>query len=171
MTVTFNLILNGNPKIVYKDLQNYFSAHNPNLLETRQAVLQIRRAKSMVIDENDPNSKSAGSFFKNPIVTNVNFAEIEVIAKKLKIKFVPSFKVDDENVKIPAAWLIENSGFHKGYKFGTVGLSTRHTLALVNLGNATAKEIIAFQKEIQYKVRQIFNVELKPEPILVGFTE
>jgi UDP-N-acetylmuramate dehydrogenase len=171
LAVTYTLVLNGQPQIVYKDLQHHFGEHRPNLLETRQAVLHIRRAKSMVIDEFDPNSKSAGSFFKNPIVAKTALAEIETIAKKLQIENVPSFTFDDNNVKIPAAWLIEKSGFHKGYKFGNVGLSTKHTLALINCGNANAQEILDFKQEIQNKVRLTFKVELKPEPILVGFTD
>ena len=87
----------------------------------------------------------------------------------MNIKNVPSFAVDSENLKIPAAWLIENSGFYKGYKFGNVGLSSKHTLALVNLGSAKAKEIQSFKQKIQNEVKQIFEIELKPEPVFVGF--
>ena len=106
---------------------------------------------------------------KNPVVSKTKFAEIERRARKFAIKTVPKFAVDDENIKIPAAWLIENSGFHKGYKFGNVGLSTNHTLAIVNLGNAKAKDILDFKDEIQTKVKEKFDVDLKPEPVFVGF--
>ncbi len=171
LSVTFVLKKNGLPKMVYKDLREFFGGKQPTLQETRAAVLQIRAAKSMVIDKRDPNSKSAGSFFKNPVVSKSKFAEIECRAREFEIENVPKFNVDDENVKITAAWLIENSGFYKGYKFGNVGLSTKHTLAIVNLGNATAKDVLEFKDEIKKKVNEKFGVLLKPEPVFVGFEE
>lgn len=151
----------------YKDLKAYFGERKPTLIEMREAVLRIRRAKSMLIDENDPNSKSAGSFFKNPIVSKTHYLEIVKKAGIAGIETVPGFAVDDENVKIPAAWLIEQSGFYKGYKLGNAGLSTRHTLAIVNLGNATAADILKLKDEIQAKVKENFNIELLPEPVFV----
>jgi UDP-N-acetylmuramate dehydrogenase len=170
-SVTFALESNTEPKIVYRDLQNYFGDRKPTLQETRRAVLEIRAAKSMVIDALDANSKSVGSFFKNPIVSVEKFAEIEERAKSLGIENVPYFKADEKNVKIPAAWLIEASGFKKGYRKRTVGLSTKHTLAIVNLGNASASDVLDLKNEIQNKVKEKFDVELKPEPVFVGFEE
>lgn len=169
LAVTFRLKPNGKPKIVYKDLQQIFDDQTPDLFETRQEVIKIRAAKSMVIDKNDPNSKSAGSFFKNPILTNEKFIDVEARAKNLEIESVPNYIVDEKSVKIPAAWLIEKSGFYKGYVFGNVGLSEKHTLALINRGNAKAQDILNLKDEIQKKVKEIFDVELIPEPILVGF--
>ncbi len=173
LSVTFALKQDGETKIVYKDLQNYFDGKKPNLRQMRQAVLQIRAAKSMVINEQDPNSRSAGSFFKNPIVGKEQFAQIEVEAKRIKIinpnENLPNFVVDENHLKIPAAWLIEKSGFCKGFKFGRVGLSANHTLAIVNLGSATACDVLALKTEIQTKVKDKFNIELTPEPIFVGF--
>ena len=169
LAVTYALELNGEPKIVYRDLQNYFIGRNPSLQETRCGVIDIRSTKSMVINETDANSKSAGSFFKNPIVNLNKFAEIEQIAKKMNLEEVPSFCIDAGNIKIPAAWLIEKSGFYKGFQSGRVGLSTKHTLAIVNLGNATASDVIRFKEEIQMKVKQKFGVALQPEPIFIGF--
>lgn len=169
LAVTFTLERGGEPKIVYKDLREFFSGKIPTLRETRQAVLSIRAAKSMVINAADPNSKSAGSFFKNPIVSKKKFAEIEKRAEIAGIKSVPFFKIGDESVKIPAAWLIENSGFQKGFRRGNAGLSTKHTLAVVNLGDATAKDILELKDEIQLNVKKIFDVELLPEPVFVGF--
>lgn len=166
--VTFALKFGGEPKILYRDLKNYFGDAKPNLEETRRAVLAIRAEKSMVINAEDPNSRSAGSFFKNPIVAKAKFAEIEKLAQKIGLQGVPSFDFDEKNVKIPAAWLIENSGFGKGYEFGRVGLSTKHTLAIVNRGGATAEDVLSLKNLIQAKVKEKFNVELKPEPILVG---
>ena len=166
LAVNFTLEKDGKPKITYKDLREFFMGKLPNLISTREAILQIRRAKSMVIDETDVNSRSAGSFFKNPVVTNERLAEI---VGKSGIENVPTFKMDDQNVKIPAAWLIEQSGFQKGYTKGRAGLSEKHTLALINRGGATAKEILSLKDEIQKKVKGNFDVELIPEPVFVGF--
>ena len=167
--VTFALEPNGKPKIVYKDLREFFGDKTPGLQETRDAVIKIRAAKSMVIDRSDPNSKSAGSFFKNPIVTKEKYAEVAKCAADHGIEMVPFFKADADNLKIPAAWLIENSGFHKGFSRGNAGISSRHTLAIINRGGATARDILELKNEIQARVKEIFNVELKPEPIFVGF--
>ena len=171
LAVTYALNLGGDPKIVYRDLQNYFGDAKPNLEETRNAVLKIRAEKSMVINASDPNSKSAGSFFKNPIVTPARFAEIKEYAEKLGIEYVPSFPVDEKTVKIPAAWLIEKSGFEKGYEHGRVGISTKHSLAVVNRGGATAADVLSLKNVIQTKVRETFGVELSAEPVFVGFTK
>lgn len=169
LAVTFALELNGEPKIVYKDLREYFGGEIPSLQETRNAVRRIRAAKSMVIDASDPNSRSAGSFFKNPVVSKEEFAEIEKRAVLGGFEGVPFFKADENKVKIPAAWLIENSGFRKGYSKGNAGISSRHTLAIINRGNATAKDILGLKEEIQSKVKAVFEVELQPEPIFIGF--
>lgn len=167
--VTFALALSGKPKIFYKDLREYFGDKTPSLQETRAAVIKIRAAKSMVIDASDPNSKSAGSFFKNPIVTKEKYDEVLKRAVNRGIESVPFFNAGKDNLKIPAAWLIENSGFHKGYSKGNAGISSRHTLAIINRGSATANDILELKNEIQAKVQEIFDVELKPEPIFVGF--
>jgi len=169
LAVTYALKENGEPKIIYKDLLQFFEDVKPSLQETREAVFAIRRAKSMVIEEEDPNAKSVGSFFKNPIVSRANFAEIAETAQSLGLENVPCFIVDESSVKIPAAWLIEKSGFEKGYVKGGAGLSTRHPLALINRGNATAKEILALKDEIQTEVKRKFGLDLKPEPVFVGF--
>lgn len=169
LAVTYGLKAGGEPKIVYRDLLNYFDEKKPTLKETREAVLKIRGEKSMVINEMDPNSKSAGSFFKNPIVTNEKFALVEKRAKELNIETIPRFTVDEKSVKIPAAWLIEKSGFCKGFELGRAGVSTNHTLAIINRGGATAKDVLALKDFIQAKVLEKFDVELKPEPVFVGF--
>lgn len=169
LEVTFCLKPSGTPKIAYRDLQKIFGEKIPTLQETREAVIKIRLEKSMVICADDPNSKSAGSFFKNPIVSIEKFQKIEQQAKQVGIINVPNFPVDEKSVKIPAAWLIENSGFYKGFKFGNVGLSTNHTLAIVNLGNARAQDILDYKGEIQKKVKEKFDIDLKPEPVFIGF--
>lgn len=175
LAVSFVLQPNGEPAIRYKDLQQFFiGREKPNLKETRDAVLQIRRAKSMVIAADDPNSQSAGSFFKNPVVETEKFARIAEIA--LRLKFIenkslpPHFPAGENSVKIPAAWLIEKAGFQKGYtKNNRTGISSNHTLAIVNRGSANAADILDLAKEIQFRVWEVFGVELKPEPVFVGF--
>ena len=166
LSVTYTLAPGGEPKIGYKDLKDIFEDRTPSIAEIREAVLRIRRAKSMVIDANDPNSQSAGSFFKNPIVKKEKIAEIKA---KMKIENVPHFSIDENLVKIPAAWLIEGAGFRKGYAKGNVGLSTKHTLAIVNRGDASAREIVDFMNELQLNVENDFGIELMPEPVFVGF--
>lgn len=166
LAVTYRLDRGGSPKIAYKDLRDHLEGRAPTLAETRQAVLAIRRAKSMVIEPDDPNRMSAGSFFKNPIVTTATLA---AVAANAATSDVPSFPAGDGMVKIPAAWLIEQSGFHKGYRSGNAGISTNHSLAIVNLGNASAAEIVGLKEKIQSGVEQKFDILLQPEPVLVGF--
>ncbi|MEP6901371.1 MAG: UDP-N-acetylmuramate dehydrogenase [Actinomycetota bacterium] len=169
LAVTYALIKDGGPKIIYKDLREFFGEHKPDLRETREAICQIRAGKAMLVRQGGPDANSAGSFFKNPIVRREKFAEIIEIAKSFGFENVPNFGVDAASVKIPAAWLIEQSGFHKGYCKGNAGLSTKHTLAITNRGNATAKDILLLKNEIQFKVNEKFGVELNPEPVFVGF--
>ncbi len=169
LSVTYALKPGGEPKIVYKDLREAFGEHKPDLSETRETVRKIRAEKAMLVRQGGLDANSAGSFFKNPIVEQAKFAEIVETAKKLGIENVPSFNADDSKVKIPAAWLIEKSGFQKGFTKGNAGLSTKHTLALTNRGGATANEMFALKDEIQRTVKDKFDVELVPEPVFVGF--
>ena len=163
LSVTYKLKRGGQPKIVYKDLIEYFDGRSPDLAETREAVLNIRRLKSMVIEPDDPNSKSAGSFFKNPVVSRSKLAELQ-----MRNRAIPYFEFGD-GVKIPAAWLIEKAGFGKGFTHGRAGISSRHTLALINCGNASAAEIIELKELIQNAVENRFGIPLHPEPVFVGF--
>ncbi|MGI9055924.1 MAG: UDP-N-acetylmuramate dehydrogenase [Pyrinomonadaceae bacterium] len=169
LSVIYNLINNGKPKIVYKDLIQIFDGRIPDLRETREAVCRIRAEKAMLVRQGGFDSQSVGSFFKNPIVSHDKFETVVETAKIKGIENIPNFKVDEKNVKIPAAWLIEQAGFHKGFQKGNAGLSTKHTLALTNRGEATAKEIIALKNEIQKKVSDVFGIELKTEPVFAGF--
>lgn len=164
--VTFALERSGPPKIVYKDLIESFQNREPSLIEVREAVLAIRQLKSMVIDRDDPNSQSAGSFFKNPVINSDAL-------KRLNERFedrVPSFPAELNMHKIPAAWLIENAGFQKGYKLGNAGISSNHTLALINAGGASAGEIIELMKVVQSSVDDKFSIGLQPEPVFLGFS-
>ena len=166
LSVTFSLRPGGQPRIVYKDLKELFADHRPTLAETRAAVLKVRAAKSMVIDPADPNSRSAGSFFKNPIVER---SMLTRIAEKASADVVPHFEAGGEMVKIPAAWLIERAGFHRGFTMGNAGISTNHSLALINRGGATAREIIELKNRIAGKIEDSFGITLVPEPVFVGF--
>ena len=171
LAVMYALKTNGQPKIVYKDLQDFFNGRTPTLRETREAVCRIRAEKAMLVRQGGADSNSVGSFFKNPVVSGKDFEKIVEIAKKIGIENVPCYQVNEKDVKIPAAWLIEKSGFQKGYTKGCAGLSSRHTLALTNRGNATAAEILELKEEIQVKVKNIFNIELAVEPVIIGFDD
>lgn len=164
LSVEYELSENGEPTIAYRDLRDLFGDRKPSLSEVREAVLIIRRSKSMVIDSADINSQSAGSFFKNPIVTTEKFADLAT-----ENADIPSFPAADGNVKIPAAWLIERAGIAKGTRFGNAGTSENHSLAIVNFGGACANDILAVKNEIQRRVREKFRIELDPEPIFIGF--
>jgi UDP-N-acetylmuramate dehydrogenase len=164
LSVSFRLNPHGPPKIVYKDLREQFGERVPTLGETREAVCRIRAEKAMLVRQGGLDAQSAGSFFKNPIVAREKFTEL---SKRYGIS-IPVFPVDASSVKIPAAWLIEKSGFAKGYRKGNAGLSTKHTLALTNRGNASAADILRLKDEIQVKVREQFGIDLWPEPVFVG---
>src|SRR3954469_17224429 len=126
----------------------------------RMAVLGLRRGKGMVIDPGDPDSVSAGSFFTNPILDPAQFASLP--------DDPPGWPEPDGRIKTSAAWLIQHAGFQRGYGEGRAGISTKHTLALVNRGEASTAELMALARELAAGVRTRFGVELRPEPVLVG---
>ena len=169
LRVTYRLRSGGRPGLGYADLQRYFAERNivdPSLQEVRDAVREIRRSKAMLIVEGDPDCRSAGSFFKNPQVTPYIYQR--VVAKS-DGESVPNWPGAGDLVKLSAAWLIEHSGFHKGLSRGPVGISSKHTLAIVNRGGAKAADIFLLKDEIQKKVLGEFGIELTPEPVMVGF--
>jgi UDP-N-acetylmuramate dehydrogenase len=140
----------------------------------RSAVLALRRGKGMVLDAADPDTRSAGSFFTNPVLDLPQFAYLEraVAATCGPETRVPRFPAGPGQVKVPAAWLIERAGFGKGYQPGPGGqdarISTKHTLALVNPGGATTASLLALAREVAGGVRKAFGVDLAAEPVLVG---
>jgi UDP-N-acetylmuramate dehydrogenase len=139
--------------------------------DVRAAVLTIRGRKGMVISPDDPDSRSAGSFFTNPVLNADQLARVESAAQARSLGPVPRFDAGNGLVKVPAAWLIERSGFAKGYGApGPVHVSTKHTLALVNGGTATTADLLALAREIVAGVRAAFGVSLEPEPVMVGVT-
>ena len=137
--------------------------------EVRSAVLKIRARKGMVLNPGDPDSRSAGSFFTNPVLTPQEFARVEAAAVARSAGPVPRYEAGDERVKVPAAWLIEHAGFAKGHGApGQARVSSKHTLALVNAGDATTADLLTLARELASGVRAAFGVTLTPEPILIG---
>jgi UDP-N-acetylmuramate dehydrogenase len=168
--VWFRLQRGGAPTLRYTDLQRAFSPESqPTLSEVAAEVRRIRASKGMLLVDGDPNCRSAGSFFKNPIVTAEHAARIASLAGVEPPHFPTGSSSPGGSVKVPAAWLIEQAGFRKGYVFGPAGLSSRHTLALINRGNATAADILALAEQIQSAVHDRFGVSLEREPVLLGF--
>ena len=164
--VDYRLRSDGQANLRYADLQKVFPAGSePSLAEVARAVRKIRRSKGMLLVDGDEDCRSAGSFFKNPIISQGYFAELTA---KLKQE-PPHYPADAGQVKLPAAWLIEKAGFAKGFSLGRAGISSRHTLALVNRGGATAAELLALRDAIAARVEARFGIALQMEPVLVGF--
>lgn len=171
--VTFRMRANGRPVIRYPELRNYL-ATDPGKLEggrkgleaVRSAVLALRRRKSMVLDPADPNTRSVGSFFMNPILNNEALEKFQHLWKTTgdgsAIVSFPS----ETGVKIPAGWLVEKAGFKKGYRRGGVGISSNHSLALINCGGTT-RQLLALADDIQQTVFAKFGVRLEQEPVVV----
>ena len=137
--------------------------------EVRAAVLALRRGKGMVVSADDPDSRSAGSFFTNPVLGPFDLAAFsERVEERLGDADVPGHPDGDGRTKLSAAWLIERSGFAKGYGPGPVGVSGKHVLALVHRGGGTTRDLLGVAREVRDGVRDAFGVELVPEPVLVG---
>jgi UDP-N-acetylmuramate dehydrogenase len=130
--------------------------------ETAAAVLDLRRAKGMVLDGADPDTRSAGSFFTNPLLDDIHLADLRELAPG-----VPTFP-DPEGHKVPAAWLVEHAGFKRGYRRGTAAISSKHALALTAAAGGTAADVLALAREVRAGVLAHFGVLLEPEPVLVG---
>ena len=137
----------------------------PSVADVRRAVLSVRRRKAMVIDSIDPDTRSVGSFFMNPIVSAAERERVSTVAGAA----APGFPAGGELVKVSAAWLIERAGFARGYRDGAAGISSKHTLALVNRGGATARDVLKLAARIKRAVLDRFGIALLPEPMFVGF--
>ena len=165
--VTFRLRPGGAATIRYPELQKYLDENGIDVRDLRQvrdAVIAVRKRKGMVLDPSDPDTRSDGSFFMNPVVTKSQFEEVLL---KTDTKNIHHFPSGDE-IKLSAAWLIEQAGFQKGFVHGNVGLSSKHTLAVINRGGGTAREIVELVRMIQDRVRAAFGVEIQPEPNFIG---
>ena len=172
--VDYRLTPDAEPHIEYRDLKTHFAGKAaPTLMETASAVRAIRASKGMLLSANDPDSRSAGSFFKNPIVPVAMVAKVAKI-KGCKAEEVPQFPAGvgaefGGKTKLSAAWLIELAGFQRGFVMGNVGLSRKHVLAIVNRGGATAAEVVALRDAVVDAVETKTGIRLEQEPVLVGF--
>jgi len=169
LRVTYALTAGGSPRIAYADLKRHFEGRetSPDLAETREAVRHIRALKGMLIVPGDPDSQSAGSFFKNPVLTEEQHEALRQRATARGLT-LPSYPALETRKKVSAAWLVERSGFAKGFGAGRVGISSRHALAIVNRRGATAADVLALKEQIQHRVEEIWGVHLEPEPVMVG---
>jgi len=180
--VDYRLRRDGEPQLTYADLKQHFDTRQrvdtrqpiqgrpdqPSLAEVAAAVCAIRQSKGMVLVEGDPDCRSAGSFFKNPSVSSEAAERIKTMAAGscASLRVYPG---PGGLVKIPAAWLIEQAGFPKGYALGEAAISSKHMLALINRGGATAAEILALADQIRAAVEHRFSIRLQMEPVMVGF--
>jgi UDP-N-acetylmuramate dehydrogenase len=164
LSVTFQLRLGSlSQPIRYAELARVLGVavgERAPAADIRQAVLELRNAKGMVLVEDDHDTWSVGSFFTNPVVNQAKALALPAGA--------PRFSQPDGMVKTSAAWLIEQAGFAKGYGHGAARLSGKHTLALTNRGGATAGDLLSLAREIRSGVEARFGIELVPEPVLVG---
>lgn len=172
LAVEFELPARERVTVTYPELARTLGETVPSPAAVRAAVLGLRRSKSMVLDRADPNHRSVGSFFLNPVVSTEQADA--VVARALVIgaepAAVPRYPAEDRTVKLSAAWLIERSGFPRGTRHGSVGISSRHSLALVHHGGGTTAELLELASAVQAAVAATFGVTLRPEPIFLGFS-
>lgn len=175
LDVTLRLARDQRPRLRYPELQaavarvTALDAVSPaqGVRIVRDAVLALRRGKSMVLDPDDPNTRSVGSFFTNPVLSPAGVADLEARWRALgRAGGIPTYPADGGE-KVPAAWLVEQAGFSKGYRRGGAGISTRHALALVNVGGTSA-ELLALAQAIVAAVEERFGIRLALEPDVVG---
>jgi UDP-N-acetylmuramate dehydrogenase len=176
--VDYRLTKGGAPTVRYVELQRALAEVQAENLEGREASLsevaavvrRIRQTKGMLLVEGDPDCRSAGSFFKNPVLNEEQIGQIAALSEKAPPRFPAGSGAENQGkVKVPAAWLIEQAGFSKGFTHGSAAISSRHTLALVNRGGARAAEILSLAEQIADAVEARFAIRLEMEPVLVGF--
>ncbi|AIR99948.1 UDP-N-acetylenolpyruvoylglucosamine reductase [Streptomyces glaucescens] len=140
------------------------------LADARETVLDLRSGKGMVLDPEDHDTWSAGSFFTNPILTDAEFAAFRARVGERLGEGVepPAYPAGEGRTKTSAAWLIDKAGFTKGYGSGPARISTKHTLALTNRGEATTEDLLALAREVVAGVREAFGITLVNEPVTVG---
>jgi UDP-N-acetylmuramate dehydrogenase len=170
--VSFRFDRSATPRLTYADLARHFAGQIaagqvPTPIDVYHAVREIRHGKGMLIVEGEVDCRSAGSFFKNPIVPG---STLNGIAANLSLApgEIPHWPGGSGLIKLPAAWLLERAGFTKGFALGRAGISSRHTLALINRGGATAADITALRDLIQREVRSRFGIALEQEPVQLG---
>jgi UDP-N-acetylmuramate dehydrogenase len=170
--VTFRFDLAARPNLTYADLKRHFADWDPagplpTPLDVYHAVRAIRHRKGMLIVQGEADCRSAGSFFNNPVVSA---AVLTQIAANLGISAseIPHWPAAEDQVKLPAAWLLERAGFPKGFTLGRAGISSRHTLALINRGHATAADIMALRDTVRREIQNRFGIYLEQEPVQPG---
>ena len=166
--VTYRLLPGGAPAVRYAVVERDLARRDiakPSLADVRASVLAIRRSKSMVLDPDDSNRRSCGSFFLNPVVDFPAFERAESAAGD---PAMPRWREADGRVKLSAAWLIEHAGLRRGDGPGPVALSTRHSLAIVCREGARAADVAAFARDIRARVEARFGIRLVPEPVFWG---
>ncbi len=173
LRVNYRLKRGGAPSLKYADLQKHFAERfaekkMPSLADTREAVRGIRRSKGMLLVPGDADCRSAGSFFKNPVLSEEQFKDLAARAASKELE-IPSYPALEAQHKVSAAWLLEHAGFSKGYVAGAAGISNKHALALINRGDAKARDIVGLKDEIQHSVQEAWGILLEPEPVFVGF--
>ena len=168
--VAFDFSLDASTRLTYPDLKQHFANHsNPTPTEIATTVRQIRAGKGMYLDPSapSPDHRSAGSFFKNPIVPPNALTPIAQ-ALNLSAEKIPHWPTPTGELKLPAAWLIEQAGFPKGFTLGPVGISSRHTLALINrTGTATCADLLRLRDLITTEVAARFHITLEQEPVFL----
>jgi UDP-N-acetylmuramate dehydrogenase len=173
--VLFKIKKDGKPEIKYPELEKYIKSKGEESVTmklVRDAVMELRRKKAMVVDESEPDSVSCGSFFVNPVLSETEFQNFYERIENGKWKIEKSgenkvpFYNTEKGIKLSAAWLIENAGFEKGYTKNGVGISSKHSLALVNRGGTT-KDLLSLAEEIQTNVFDRFGIVLVKEPVII----
>ena len=175
LTVAFRLTDDGvSAPIRYRELAGVLGVEmgeRAAVADVREAVLALRRGKGMVLDADDPDTWSSGSFFTNPVVSEADLPAVEeAVRARLGSSDMPRYPAADGGVKLSAGWLIEKAGFSRGFPGADAAarLSTKHTLALTNRGAASAEDIVALARRVRDGVEDAFGVRLHPEPVLVG---
>lgn len=171
--VSFGLTPDERPVVHYLELQHALDQRGVSidpgkagLLAIRDAVLTLRKKKSMLLDPQDPNARSVGSFFVNPILTKDQYTTLQKRWTDAgHSDAIPSFGAP-EGIKVPAAWLVEHSGYPKGFRRDGVGVSPNHALALVNYGGTT-HELLMLADDIRRAVEREFGIRLQLEPVIV----
>jgi UDP-N-acetylmuramate dehydrogenase len=174
--VDYRLQPGGKPTLRYPELERAVAAAEAgkgspaSLVEVAEIVRSIRQSKGMLLVEGDPDCRSAGSFFKNPVIREEHYRRIAERSMKAPPRYPAGANSESAScVKVPAAWLIEHAGFSKGFALGEAAISSRHTLALINRGGASAGAILDLASEISSAVEDRFGIRLEREPVLVGF--
>ncbi len=174
LEVTYALREDGAPAVRYAELSRALEGQGePTLAAVRDTILSLRRAKGMVVDATDPDSRSAGSFFMNPLVEIGQAEDVEARARAAGVlpgdARMPRFAADGGRVKLAAGWLIERAGIVKGQRHGGAAVSSKHALALVNRDGATTAALLELAALVQQAVDRRFGVRLAPEPVFAGF--